>query len=143
MAWLHSAGDRTQGAVPSSLATMVAFPSSVKECSCSACCFFAKSLMMHFLHAFLHMSLWTPSKASSASSLLVTTGSLWILQGLLSKVHPYSPPCLCGTPHGQLGVWREGGSRMGEGATLLFYLELCHLGSASLRSFVGSPGLFL
>lgn len=32
---------------------------------------------------------------------------------------------------------------MGEGVTLPFYRDHCHLGSASLRSFVVSPGLFL
>lgn len=42
MAWLHSAGDRTQGAVPSSQASMVAFPNNTKGCSCSACCFFCQ-----------------------------------------------------------------------------------------------------
>lgn len=80
---------------PASMASMVAFPSNTKGCSCSACCFLAKSLMMHFPHTFQDMFLLTPSKASSASSFcyhrlslsparltkqsasLLTTVSLW------------------------------------------------------------------
>lgn len=96
MAWLHLDGDRTHRAVSSSLATMVAFPSSVKECSCSACCFFCQEsidafspclpayVLVHPLQSIFcilslgyHRLFLGPARLTKQGASLLTTMSLW------------------------------------------------------------------